>query len=340
MSMECFTGQCPTPKPEEDLGTIRLSEGSGGAEMHALINRFRKMFTAPSSWQHQLDDSASLKTSDGHLVFTTDSYVVTPLFFPGGNIGKLAFCGTVNDLVVMGADPLGISMSLVLEEGFSKKELFSIMETINALSHQYGIPIVTGDTKVMERGKVDKCIITTSGIGMATAITRQPLCAGDKIIVSGTVGDHGAALLSRRFELESSLVTDSKPLLEEMRAIRHRIKLSKDITRGGLAGVLHEVAAANNVQLHITERLVPTKTEAYAVSNLLGIDILALACEGRLMAIASPETAASVLADLQRIDSTAAIIGEVRSEQGVTVQTIFGEKMLPMPTGTIVPRIC
>ncbi len=339
-SMECFTGACPTPQKDEELGRVRLSEGSGGVEMHQLVTKIRSLLPTTGDWQHCMDDGAALRRDDGHLVFTTDSYVVTPLFFPGGNIGKLAFCGTVNDLVVMGAEPLGMSLGLVLEEGLPKHELFSIIETIHALSQETGIPIVTGDTKVMERGKIDKLVITTSGIGHASRLLHEKLVVGDKIIVSGTIGDHGAALLSRRFDIESSLQTDSKPLITEMRLVRNIIKQAKDITRGGLAGVLHELAQRNAVALHICEHDIPLHRETSAICHVLGIDALSLACEGRLVCFASPECADTVVSLLKQCNPHAAIIGTVEEGTGVTMTTLFGRKILPRPSGNIVPRIC
>ncbi len=336
---ECITGDCPIPV-ERNMHTVKLSEGSGGREMQSLIDSMRSRFPAPSEWMHGSDDGATFAIGDTHLVFTTDAYVVTPIFFPGGNIGKIAFCGTVNDLSVMGARPIGISLSLILEEGFSKDDLFSIIETIGSLSKETGIPIVTGDTKVVERGGIDKIIINTSGVGIAERVLEAPLSPGDSIIVSGGIGEHGAALLARRFELETSLVTDSKPLHEELLAVGAMIKQAKDITRGGLSAILNELAEKNKVGMEIQETHVPMHGEVRALTEILGIDVYSLACEGRFVCVVAPEYAEKVLAILLTFNGMASRIGTVTNGTTIIVQTEYGKKILSMPSGNIVPRIC
>ncbi|MFA6089404.1 MAG: AIR synthase related protein, partial [Candidatus Woesearchaeota archaeon] len=194
---------------------VKLSEGSGGEEMDNLIKQLSKDFFR-GNWKNCDKDGATFED----LVFTTDSYVVTPIFFPGGNIGKLAFCGTVNDLAVMGATPIGISLSLIIEEGFSKDELKIITDTIAKLSNETKIPVVTGDTKVVEKGKIDKIMITTSGIGKTKTILDKPLCENDAIIISGSLGDHAIALLSKRFDFETNIISDSKPLNLELKEVK------------------------------------------------------------------------------------------------------------------------
>jgi len=212
-----------------DKKIISLSHGSGGKEMNELISSFN--FKARGKWKNCDDDSATIDINENntnkHLVFTTDSFVVDPLFFPGGNIGHLAFCGTVNDLLVMGADPLGLSLSFIIEEGFAKSDLQKIVDSISTLSEQTNIPIATGDTKVMEKGKLDKIIVNTSGIGIVSEekmLTRK-INIGDKIIISGGLGEHAVALLSKRFDYETDIVTDSKPLNNEIYAVRELIKV-------------------------------------------------------------------------------------------------------------------
>lgn len=318
---------------------VTLSEGSGGKEMHGLIARIaEKLYTG--DWEHIGDDSASFVLDKKRFFFTTDSYVVSPVFFPGGDIGKIAFCGTVNDLAVMGARPLGISLGLVLEEGFEKEKLFRIIDSIATLSKKTKIPVTTGDTKVMERGSVDKIIISTSGIGYAERPLDIPLAAGDKVIVSGGIGEHGTALLARRFEIETTVVTDSKPLWGEINAVKCMIKQAKDVTRGGLAGVLNELAMRNNVALLIDERSVPMQKEVYALTELLGIDAYSLACEGRFVCIAPAKNADTVVSALRKFNRMATVIGAVSKGNGVTVQTKFGKRLLNMPSGILVPRIC
>ncbi len=317
---------------------VRLSEGSGGKEMQALISEFRRRLPK-GKWKNVLDDSASIDFS-GKLVFTTDSYVVTPLFFPGGDIGKIAFCGTVNDLAVMGAKPLGISVSMVIEEGFPKKELFKIIDSVAKESKATGIPVVTGDTKVMEKGSIDKLVINTAGIGKAERVLDEKLKEGDAIIVSGGMGEHAAALLAERFELKSTLKTDSKPIWEEINSVRKHLKQAKDITRGGLSAVLNELADKNKAQILIEEELIPVKKEVRALTEILGIDFYPLACEGRFACVCSGKDSAAVLKKLKKFNSSASIIGEVKHGKGVIVQTKFGKKKLNAPSGNIVPRIC
>jgi hydrogenase expression/formation protein HypE len=335
----CLTGACPSPVTP-NLHTIKLSEGSGGKEMGNLIKDIHTRLPSFGAWENTTDDGASIALGDERLVFTTDSYVVTPIFFPGGNIGQLAFCGTVNDLAVMGARPIGLSLALVLEEGFRKEEFYQIIETIGELSRSTGIPIVTGDTKVVERRGLDKIIITTSGVGVTKRIPNDPLKEGDVIIVSGGIGEHGATLLAKRFELEATIQTDSKPLHKEMEAIAPYIKQAKDITRGGLAAITNELAAKNSIGMMLDEEAIPIAEEVRALTEILGIDVYALACEGRLLCVASKDNAPRVLELLQSFNTTASIIGRVTTEKYVVVQTRYGKKILSTPSGNIVPRIC
>jgi len=335
----CLTGNCPTLL-EPDTSVVKLSEGSGGRDMQLLIDGFADVLSYRGNWKNTDDDSATLKLGDKTLVFTTDSYVVTPIFFPGGNIGKIAFCGTVNDLSVMGAKPLGLSLGIVVEEGFPKLELSQIMETIGGLSKKHGIPVATGDTKVMEHGAIDKIVINTSGIGIAKTVLDTKLKNRDKIIVSGGIGEHGTALLAKRFELETDLPTDSKPLWDEMRAIGGKIKRARDITRGGLASTLNELAEKDSVRFLINEEKVPMKDEVRALTQVLGVEVYNLACEGRFVCFASPKNSLIVLNKLKKFNPLARIIGEVEIGKDVIVQTRFGQKILSMPLGEIVPRIC
>lgn len=337
---KCPTGNCPPMEEQLSEEVVRLSEGSGGTEMNALISAMRAYLPQSEVWQGSDEDSALMPFAGDNLVFTTDAYVVTPLFFPGGNIGDLAFCGTVNDLSMMGADPLGLSLSLVLEEGLPKKDLFTILKTIGDLAKENDIPIVTGDTKVVERGAVDRMIITTSGVGCVQKPLVQEIVAGDRIIVSGGIGEHGTTLLAKRFELESELTTDSAPLHKEIAVVRDRIKQAKDVTRGGLAAILNEFAQKSSLQVAIDEDRVPLKKEVRALTEVLGIDVYSLACEGRFVCIASHEEAQSVVEELRKFNSEACMIGEFKEGKDVRVQTQFGGRMLPMPSGNIVPRIC
>lgn len=317
---------------------VKLSEGSGGKEMQALVSAIRSRLYS-GKWKNTRDDAASIDFN-GKLFFTSDSYVVTPLFFPGGNIGKIAFCGTANDLSVMGAKPIGISLGLVIEEGLPKKELFRVIETIGRLSKEHGIPIVTGDTKVMEKGSVDKLVINTSGVGISEKTLDEELEEGDHIIVSGGLGEHAAALLAERFEMDSGIKTDSKPLWNEISSVIELIRQAKDITRGGLAAVLNELAEKNGKQFFIEEEKIPVKKEVRSLTEILGIDFYPLACEGRFVCICPEENSKAVVEKLKKFNPMAADIGKVRKGNGILVQTRFGKKPLKSPSGKIVPRIC
>lgn len=334
----CLFGDCPDIRDEE--GFITLSHGAGGQEMQSLIAEMRKFLPSFKEWKHCDDDGAIRFLQKGQYVFTSDSYVVTPIFFPGGNIGKIAFCGTVNDLSVMGACPLGLSLNFVLEEGFPRKELFTIVQTIGELSKKTGIPIVTGDTKVVERGSLDKIIITTSGIGIAREVFDKKLAFGDVVIVSGGIGEHGAALLASRFEMETDIMSDSSPLWKEIESVAKYIKQAKDITRGGLASVLNELAEKNGKSIFVNEGAIPIRQDVRSLTDMLGIDVLSLACEGRFVCICSEKESTRVLKALKRFHKDANIVGTVKKGRGVSVQTRFGIKVLSMPSGTLVPRIC
>lgn len=318
---------------------IKLSHGSGGKEMRQLVKEIRQLFPNTTTWKNLCDDAASTDAQPGKLLFTTDSYVVSPLFFPGGNIGKIAFCGTFNDLMVMGAKPLGMSLSLVIEEGFPKEELFAILQTIADLSKQFNIPIVTGDTKVMEKGKLDKLIINTSAVGFSDRIIDDPIKPGDEIIVSGPIGEHASALLCERYGFKSNIISDCKPL-QEIGYLIHMIKQARDITRGGLSTVLNELAEKNKVSFSIQEEDIPITKEVLSLTNILGIDPYSLACEGRFLCIAPNNKSGLVLDILLGFNQKAAIIGKVTDGKGVILQTKYGKRLLPTPEGNIVPRIC
>jgi hydrogenase expression/formation protein HypE len=320
---------------------ITLAHGSGGKEMQELIDSFK--FTSRAGWENYDADSASIDISDDKkLFFTTDSFVVDPIFFPGGNIGHLAFCGTVNDLVVMGANPLGLSLGFVIEEGFPKIDLMKIIDSIDKLSQKTKIPIVTGDTKVMEKGKIDKIIINTSGVGIAgrdEALTRK-VEVGDKVIISGGLGEHAVALLSKRFDYETTIVTDSKPLVEEINSVKHLLKMAKDPTRGGIAAVLNELAMKHKFGILLNEESIPAKKEVRKVAEMLGINLYELASEGRFICISAKENAREVEKKLKKFNEDAKIIGEITEGNKVIMQTILGKRILPQPVGRIVPRIC
>lgn len=320
---------------------IALAHGSGGKEMENLIKSFD--LSNKGDWKNYDDDSATLDIGGGRqLVFTTDSFIVNPVFFPGGDIGHLSACGTINDLAVMGARPLGLSLGMVIEEGFLIKDLSRIIESINKVSLNTNVPVVTGDTKVMEKGKFDRIMINTSGVGIVKTdelLTKKPE-PGDNIIISGGLGEHAVALLSKRFDYETSIVSDSKPLIEEIAAVSSIIKLAKDATRGGIAAVLNEICQKNRIGMLLDEKSIPAKPEVRHVTEMLGIDLYELACEGKFVCIASKKNSPMVEKKLKKFNSDAAIIGEVTAGNRVVIQTVLGKRILPQPTGRIVPRIC
>jgi len=250
---------------------ITLSHGAGGKEMEDLISGFG--FNNRGKWKNCDNDSANLDLGDRQLVFTTDSFTVDPVFFPGADIGHLAFCGTVNDLVVMGAEPVGISLGVVIEEGFSIKDLDRIMKSVRELSEKTAVPILTGDTKVMDKGKLDKIMINTSGVGLAQSVLETEIVPGDKVILSGSLGEHAVALLSKRFDYETSIESDSKPLIDELNAVKGMIKVAKDITRGGLAAVLSEIIERDKMGMLLNEEYIEVKDEVNQVCEMLGLNV-------------------------------------------------------------------
>ncbi|MFH1433037.1 MAG: hydrogenase expression/formation protein HypE [archaeon] len=320
---------------------VTLACGAGGREMDALIDSFGLKFRG--KWRNYENDSATLDIGGGKtLVFTTDSYIVDPIFFPGGDIGKLCVSGTINDLLVMGAKPLGISLGLVIEEGFLRKDLDSVISSIKRVSKMTGVPVVTGDTKVMERGKVDKIVINTAGVGIAAdgELLDSRIVPGDKVILSGGLGEHAVALLSKRFDYETDVVSDSKPLVDEMDAVKGLLKIAKDPTRGGIAAALNEISRKNGVGILVYEDDVPVRGEVRKVVEMLGINLYELASEGRFVCVAASDDADLVVRRLKKFNKSACVIGEVTNGDKVAVQTCLGKRVMPCPTGRIVPRIC
>lgn len=320
---------------------IGLADGSGGKEMVDLIRSYHIRYRG--NWKNYDNDAATLDIGNGcHLVFTTDSFIVSPIFFPGGDIGHIAMCGTINDLAVLGAQPLGISLGLIIEEGFSKKELYKIITSIQTISRQTKTPVVTGDTKVMERGKIDRIVINTTGVGFAKKgeLLTKKVRPGDKIIISGGLGEHAVALLSKRFHYDTSIVSDSKPIVKEIQRIKNLIKIAKDPTRGGIAATLNEMCQRHKIGMMLDEESIPAKPGVRKVTELLGINLYELACEGRFICIAPDTKANHVVNILKTYNRDASIIGEVITGDTVIIQSMLGKRILPVPTGRIVPRIC
>lgn len=330
---------------------VKLGHGSGGVLTRRLIEQtLLHYFDSPRL--ASLPDSARLDLDGGRVAFTTDTYVVDPLFFPGGDIGELAVCGTVNDLAVSGALPRYISCGLVLEEGLPFDELRAILASIRDAARQADVEVVTGDTKVVPRGNADGVFINTSGIGLMPEGCPLPGGSaepGDAVIASGPVGDHGAAVLSRRegLNLRSDVVTDCAPLTEAAQAVlgaAARVSFMRDLTRGGLATVLNE-AAGGEVGLLLEEERVPVREEVRSICELLGLDPLYLACEGRLAAVVDAESAEAAVAAAREteVGADACIVGRVtKGYPGeVALQTRLGtRRLLQMLSGEQLPRIC
>lgn len=320
--------------------SISLFHGAGGRESRELFSEVRKILGDAKEWSGADSDAAYIKFGDKYIVFTTDSFVVSPLFFRGGDIGKIAACGTINDLSVMGAKPLGLSLSLVIEEGFSKEGLKKIIHSIKTVCEKENIPVATGDTKVMEKGKVDSLIVNTSGVGIAENIFDKKIMAGDKILVSGAIAEHGAALLAERFGYDANIESDAKPVREEISTIAKFVKQARDPTRGGIAAALNELAEKNKTGFLVGEEKIPVKKEVRKICELLGLSPYDIASEGRFICIVSAENAKMAEEILKKFNSDAAIIGEAADGSGVILQAKFGKRNLAMPSGNLVPRIC
>lgn len=289
----------------------------------------------------------------GDLAFTTDSFVVHPIFFPGGDIGKLAVCGTVNDLAVAGASPLALSFSVIIEEGMAIADLRRIAQSARNAADQANVRIVTGDTKVVDRGAADGIFVNTAGIGQVTSkreLVPSAIRPGDKIVVSSSIGDHGAAIMVARGDLglETDLTSDCRPLNEPCLLLTEKfqgLRVMRDATRGGVAAVLNEFAQASGTAAVIEEALLPLKPEVRGVSELLGLDPLFLANEGLFVAIIAPEQAAEAVSALTQLPGCekAAIIGEARADpSGALVMNALlgGQRLVDMPDGEQLPRIC
>ncbi|EOC1347583.1 hydrogenase expression/formation protein HypE [Cronobacter turicensis] len=336
------------------MNTITLAHGSGGQAMQQLIDRlFMQAFENP--WLAEQEDQARLPLAEltargDRLAFSTDSYVIDPLFFPGGDIGKLAICGTANDVAVSGAVPRWLSCGFILEEGLEMATLEKVAHSMAATAHAAGIQIVTGDTKVVPRGAADKLFINTAGLGAIPADIHwgaRQLAPGDVLLVSGTLGDHGATILNLREQLglEGELVSDCallSPLIQQLRAVPG-VKALRDATRGGVNAVVHEFAASAGCGIELQERALPLKPAVRGVCELLGLDALNFANEGKLVIGVAREAAQQALAALRAhpLGQDAAIIGEVVAQKGVRLAGIYGVKRtLDLPHSEPLPRIC
>jgi len=330
---------------------ILLAHGSGGRLSHELVNQLL-VARLGNAWLNRMDDSAILDCT-GKLAFSTDSYVVSPRFFPGGDIGRLAVCGTVNDLSMMGAKPLFLSLAFILEEGLPMSDFEAIIESIHEAANQAEIKIVTGDTKVVEHGKADGIFINTAGIGVIAPgvnISGNNAASGDAIILSGTIADHGVTIMSQREGLKftGELLSDCAPLnglVADMISVCPSLHVLRDPTRGGLATTLNEIAGQSKAGIRITESNIPIRPSVKSLCELLGLDPLFVANEGKLLAVLPEEYAARLVAvmRLHPYGADAAIIGSIVSDHPgrVVLHTDFGtSRIIPMMSGDLLPRIC
>lgn len=333
---------------------VQLAHGSGGQAMQQLISElFMQAFANP--WLNEQEDQAridlaTLTASGDRLAFSTDSYVIDPLFFPGGDIGKLAICGTANDIAVSGAIPRYLSCGFILEEGLPMATLSAVVNSMAHTAREANIAIVTGDTKVLPRGAADKLFINTAGIGAIPAHIHwgaRTLEAGDVLLVSGTLGDHGATILNLREQLglDGELSSDCAlltPLIQTLRDIPG-VKALRDATRGGVNAVVHEFAAACGYGIELNERDLPVKPAVRGVCELLGLEGLNFANEGKLVIAVQRQAADAVLDRLRAhpLGQDAAIIGEVVTRKGVRLTGLYGVKrILDLPHAEPLPRIC
>lgn len=348
---------CPLPLPARD--TILLGHGSGGRLSAELVRElFLPAFQNPVL--AKLDDQAVLNINGTRIAFTTDSFVVKPLFFPGGDIGRLAVHGTVNDLAMCGARPLFLSVAFILEEGLPTETLRRVVESVREAARACGVEVVTGDTKVVEKGSGDEVFINTTGIGVVpegVEISAERARPGDRILLSGSLGEHGIAVLAQRegLEFEHTVESDTAPLDSLVRAMLEAaqrteaglgaIHCLRDPTRGGLSSALNEIAARAGVGMQIEERRIPVREEVRGACELLGLDPLYVANEGKLIAVVASQAAGAVLAAMREhpLGREAAEIGEVTATDPgmVTLRTLLGTtRIVDLLAGDQLPRIC
>lgn len=330
---------------------VTLAHGAGGEQTSELIDKVFKAHFANSNLT--ADDAAVLAPPAGKMAMTTDGFIVSPAFFPGGNIGKLSICGTVNDLACMGAKPLYLSCAFVIEEDYPMEKLEEIAASMAATAAEAGVQIVSGDTKVAGRGQVDGVFITTTGVGeiLSGADTSGAYAKpGDAVIVTGDVGRHGCTVLLARneFGIEADVISDCAPLWGTVQSVLETTKdvhVIRDATRGGVGTVLYEIAAQSNVGIRISAADVPVQPEVRGVCGMLGLEPLYLACEGRLVIFAPAEHAQAIVETLRKgkYSTEAAVIGTVTEDMPgrvVMVTEIGTETLLPKPQGELLPRIC
>jgi hydrogenase expression/formation protein HypE len=343
-----FMLSCPIPI--QQYPHVLMAHGGGGKLMHQLIGKmFLTAFANPLlEMQH---DSTVVEWTGKKLAFTTDSYVVRPIFFPGGDIGSMAVHGTVNDLAMSGARPLYLSSAFILEEGLPMETLWRVVCSMRDAARRCGVQIITGDTKVVDKGKGDGLFINTAGIGIIEheqEIAQQNVRPGDGVLVSGDLGRHGMAIMAVRegLEFESQIESDSAPVADlvlQLLNARIEIHCLRDLTRGGLASALNEIAEAAGVKIAVEEKSVPVREDVHAACEMLGLDPLHVACEGRFVAFIAPKDVERALQIMRVHDVGAAVIGQVAESSAplVTLKSaISANRILDMPSGEQLPRIC
>ncbi len=331
---------------------IQLSHGDGGIKTSELINNLLLKYFG-NEILNKLEDSAVLNCSRKKISYTTDSFVVNPIFFPGGDIGKLSICGTINDLVTTGCVPLALSLSFILEEGFPVSDFKKILLSTKKILDETGLNIVTGDTKVVEKGSADKIFINTSGIGLvgnSIDISPRKIKVGDKILINGGIAEHGTAILSCRkeFNFKTNIVSDCAPLsslVDCMTAASKNIHALRDATRGGLASILFELARISKININLYEDKIPVKKEVLGICEFLGLDPLYIANEGKMVAFVDRRDADKILQSMKKnkYGKDSQIIGEVteKGEGLVILNTELGtRRILDLHYSEQLPRIC
>ena len=348
--------QFSCPLPIEQYPVVSLAHGGGGRLMHQLISSMLQAGLSNQYLDQQLDAAvlplaALTKAEHAQLAFSTDSYVVSPIFFPGGNIGKLAVCGTVNDLAMVGARPIALSLGLIIEEGLPTNELLEIISTVGEIARKLGIVVATGDTKVVERGKADRLFINTSGVGIIDSgreISPRKICPGDSILISGDIARHGMAIMRVREGLSfaAEIDSDCAELWSAVSAVMEAgvdIHALRDLTRGGLASGLVELAQGGHVEIEIQEKLLLVREDVFAACEILGLDPLYVANEGCFVMFVSAADEERALTALRRHAPQARSIGRVLSNtraRAILRTSLGSARAIEMCSGEQLPRIC
>ena len=335
---------------------VKLSHGAGGSTEDTLIHElflriFEKRQARDGIALDALDDGASIKLGENEVILSIDGHTVDPIFFPGGDLGKLAICGAVNDTAVMGAEPVAILDSIIVEEGFPMEDLKKIVSSMNIAAKEANVAIIAGDFKVMPKKSLDKMVISTAGVGVLIGkrVLDSQAEPGDKIIITGTVGDHGIALLSKRegLSFETELVSDVSPIHETVMAAMRvgKVKAMKDCTRGGLAMALNDIAGKSGVSIWLDSGKIPIKNSVKAASDMLGLDPLEVTCEGKAVMVVASADSEKILEAIKqtKYGLDAEIIGEVNEDRKgmVLLRTVAGgTRILRKPLSEPIPRVC